>query len=131
MPANIRYIVQDSNRMRVGQVPGTELILSAILRTSDLSFMTDGKTKFSYDGTPETITLAEDDNQKITISYLTETAILQVREWYKSVSDGSQFEIDLDGSGNYQFCVLKTKQYAEQRIGDTLEYSVAFEVRWT
>lgn len=130
MLANIRYTVQDSNRIRAGVLPDDIEVLSAILRVSDLAFTTDKKTKFSYDGVPETIVLTEFDTQSITISYIDETTILQVREWYKSVSDGTTFEIDLTGGGTYLPCIITSEGYSEPRIGDTLEYSVPFTVRW-
>jgi len=130
MPANIRYTAKTSNRLRAGVTAGTVQILSATLTVSDLSFVTDKKARFAYDGSPEVIVNGEHDAQKITINYLDATDILQAREWYKSVSDGTQFELDLDGTDTYANAMLTSSSYNESRIGDTLEYSISFEIRW-
>lgn len=131
MPASIRYTAKDSNRLRSGVTDGDLEVLTAILSSSDLSFVTDKNTRFSYGQEQETIVLSEHDQQEIIINYLDETAILQAREWYKSVSSGQGFEIDLDGGGTYLWCVIMSDSYVESRVGDTLEYSIPFKVRWT
>jgi len=131
MAANIRYTALASNRLRAGITAGTQQVLTATLTVSDLTFQTTKKSRKPYEGPEETIVLDENDFQNLTISYLDATAILQAREWYKSVSGGETFEIDVDGGSAYANCVLMDAKYSESRMSDETVYSVSFRVRWT
>lgn len=135
MPANIRYVAQASNRLRSTSTAGLQYVLTVQLSASDLSFETKRKTRISYGAQHEIIKLSEIDIQSLTMNYIedsgeTDGYLQQVREWYKSVSDGTPFEIDIDGVSGYKTCILLSEKYSESRNGTIDEWSVGFKVKW-
>ena len=90
MPANIRYVAQDSNRLRSTSTAGLQYVMPAILTVSNLAFQTDKKLRVSYGSNPETIVMNEVDLQDITLSYFEninedDGSLKQAREWYKKI----------------------------------------------